>query len=99
MNTLKRFAALFAVVMILAMTMAMPAFAKESTCSGVDSNSEECQVAKAIGSGVEYNLAKDTNNGYSYDVLVSIDGKSTQIWLKSRPEVDNFKVNMGEDGG
>ena len=99
MNTLKRFAALFAVVMILAMTMAMPAFAKESTCSGVDSNSEECQVAKAIGSGVEYNLAKDTNNGYSYDVLVSIDGKSTQIWLKSRPEVDNFKVNMGDDGG
>ena len=99
MNTLKRFAALFAVVMILAMTMSMPAFAKESTCSGVDSNSEECQVAKAIGSGVEYNLAKDTNNGYSYDVLVSIDGKSTQIWLKSRPEVDNFKVNMGDDGG
>lgn len=104
MNTLKRFAALFAVVMILAMTMAMPAFAETSGCGKIpDSNkeftSEACDVAKAIGSGVEYNTTKDTANGYSYDVMVNIAGKSTQIWLKSRPEVDNFKVNMSEDGG
>ena len=105
MTMIKRIAALMAVAMLLVMT-AVPTFAESTSicgkdASGVDhaSDSEECQVAQAIGSGIEYSLAKDTANGFSYDVMVSINGQSKQIWLKSRPEVDNFNVNMGEDGG
>ena len=63
-------------------------------------NTVECQVAKAIGSGVEFlNADKTTANayGYMYDIMVSIDGKPTQIWLKSRPQVDNFFVSMNSN--
>ena len=99
MTMFKRFAALMAVVMILAVTMVTPAFATTSTCDKVKSDSEECQVAQAIGAGIDYSLAKDPAKGYAYDVMVSINGVSKQIWLKERPEVDNFNVNMTEEGG
>lgn len=102
MTMFKRFAALMAVVMVLAMTMAAPVAALTGTsgCTSITGDtSEACQIAKAIGSGVEYSDAKDTTNGYSYDVMVTIDGKSVQLWLKSRPEVDNFNVQMDDDGG
>lgn len=102
-NTFKRFAAMMAAVMVLAMTMAVPSFAAEAKCDPTNANdtSPECQVAKAIGAGVEFmNTDKATANaaGYMYDTMVSIDGKPTQIWLKSRPEVDNFSVGMTTDG-
>lgn len=108
MTMMKRIAALMAVVMVMAMTLVTPASALVSGCGQViDPNTgkvvgtykeadSQCQVAKAIGNNVDYVMTKDDQ--HQYDVLVSINGQSTTIWLKSRPEVDNFKVNMGSDG-
>lgn len=74
-----------------------------SGCSNnSNDNSIACQIAKAIGSGIEFSTADATTSkaaGYIYDVMVAIDGKSYQIWLKARPQVDNFHVDMGTDGG
>ena len=103
MTMFKRFAALMAVVMVLAMTMAAPVAAAGFTANGTSgcsstNTAEECQVAKAIGNGVEYAIAKGTE-GYAYDVQVKApDGTDAVIWLKSRPEVDNFSVGMTNDG-
>ena len=104
MTMFKRFAALMAVAMLLVMT-AVPTFAAEAVsgcgakATGGNYSDAECDVAKAIGNGIAYSDSKDVDKGYSYDVMVSIGGVSKQIWLKSRPEVDNFNVNMGADGG
>ena len=64
-----------------------------------DTNSINCQIAKAIGSGIQWQRTKDYNNGFIYDVMVSIDGQAQQIWLKARPEVDNFAVVMNDGEG
>lgn len=111
MTMFKRFAALMAVVMILAVTMVTPAFAAETfdnSSKGVSAcqngtnqagdDSLNCQVAKAIGNGIEWQATKNSNDGFTYDVMVTLNGRSEQIWLKSRPEVDNFNVQMSDEG-
>lgn len=114
MTMIKRIAALMAVAMLLVMTAVPTFAAGGapvdptlgSTYSAVcdathPETSIECQLAKALGNGVSVMYAaKDAavNAGYAYDVQVAINGKTYTVWLKSRPEVDNFNVNMGQDG-
>lgn len=112
MTMMKRIAALMAVVMVMAMTMAAPVSAKSADltlgktynaiCDAThDEKTPECQLAKALGNGVEAMYAAKESAvaaGYAYDVQVAVNGKTYTVWLKSRPEVDNFNVNMGQDG-
>ena len=111
MTMMKRIAALMAVVMVMAMTMAVPAFAEDFTAASTGTSacqngtnqagddSLNCQVAKAIGNGIEWQATKNSDTGFTYDVMVTLNGRSEQIWLKSRPEVDNFNVQMSDEGG
>lgn len=92
----KKLIALTALAFVMLFTMATPTFAATSGCN--NPQSVDCQVAKALGNGVEYSLAKDTAAGFSYDILVKIDGQSNKIWLKERPKVDDVSVQMQEDG-
>jgi len=91
----KGFSFIASLALILTL-MAVPAFAETSACTGTADVSAKCDVAKALGSGIDYAVAKDAT--HNYDVLVSIGGTSTQIWLKTRPTVDNMKVKMKDDG-
>ena len=76
----------------------VPVVVNISGCDG-DNESVNCQVAKAIGSGIQWRETKAPEIGFNYDVLVSINGQVTTIWLKQRPEVDNFVVSMSDDSG
>ena len=101
MTMMKRIAAMMAVVMVMAMTMVVPASALTgvSACTSITGDtSEACQIAKAIGEGREYSDTKDTANGYSYDIMVTINGQSVKLWLKTRPDISDFRVQMDDDG-
>ena len=69
-----------------------------SGCDG-DNKSANCQVAQAIGSGIQWLKTEAPEIGFNYAVMVSINGEVTTIWLRERPEVDNFAVKMSDDYG
>ena len=90
MKNLKRIAAMFAVIMILASVMVTPAFAE-----GCATEVNKAIVKKAYGTE-DYQCSGDDNYSYSATVLGNDDNTYT-IYLKERPNVDNMNVTM-KDG-
>lgn len=96
MKFLKKGCSLLAAFMLVVL-MATPAFADTAQCTDATKDTLACSVAKALGTGTEYVEAKNTA-GYGYDVQVTHAGKTTTIWLRERPNVDDVNVKMDTDG-
>lgn len=88
MTMFKRFAALMAVVMVLAMTLVTPAFA-----NGTPNYTAE---VKEQYNQDEYSLVATDKFGYS--AVIATDNGSVTVYLKERPAVDDMKVQMSADG-
>lgn len=89
MKTMKRFAALFAIAMLLVMS-AVPAFAATCPNTGLETLVEDQYGQSAY-------KCKATDE-FQYSATVKKDGDSYVVFLAERPNVDDMKVEMSADG-
>ena len=99
---LKRSLSLLAVVMIMVMSMTVPAFAAQTTCTG-NTTDEVCKVLNTMygnDSAVSAaGYADAPTNELSYGVTVTLgNGETRQIYIAQRPDVNDVQVTMGTDG-
>ena len=99
---LKRSLSLLAVVMIMVMSMTVPAFAAQTTCTG-NTTDEVCKVLNTMygnDSAVSAaGYADAPTNELSYGVTVTLgNGETKQIYIAQRPDVNDVQVTMGTDG-